>query len=369
MAHDIPDGPRKRLRVGHISERGGINAVRALLESHGHVVDEVDGRSDYGRDLNVDITESGEVTGIVIGIQVKGDRKFINEYWWELPASDKDRYYWAESGVPVAGILWDPGSGEMRWANLTEYARYHRTGGEVSVRSAGYESFKPDRVHFYKHQALNEATLPSMIDVMRGYARLHFSAHMLNILDVFSSDPERSSNGVRYCWVIGHTDSRALLFLRRALPSLSGGALMEAIELLRLMDKKNSWIADDIRSEVLGSFRWSAQEVSYLVRETGKPCGLLPVLTLDPDLAEITLRSIDLALTGGDLDCAFLLWILHRHLPDSHPTGDDSVLTRYPELLRSPRVQDELDQQNYVDELWDIPRRPQCGECGASFAE
>src|ERR1700733_14042551 len=103
MAHDTPDGPRNRLRVGHISERGGINAVRVLLESHGHVADEVDGRSDYGRDLNVDITESGEVTGIVIGIQVKGDRKFIKDCWWELPASDKDRYYWAESGVPVAG--------------------------------------------------------------------------------------------------------------------------------------------------------------------------------------------------------------------------------------------------------------------------
>lgn len=32
---------RKRLRVGHRSERSGINAVRALLERHDLVVEEV----------------------------------------------------------------------------------------------------------------------------------------------------------------------------------------------------------------------------------------------------------------------------------------------------------------------------------------
>ena len=53
MPDETQSGQRKRLRVGHVSERGGINAVRTLLEAHGMVVDEVDGRSDYGRDLNV----------------------------------------------------------------------------------------------------------------------------------------------------------------------------------------------------------------------------------------------------------------------------------------------------------------------------
>ena len=89
----MPDGrgtnqaPRKRLRVGHLSERGAINAVRTLLERHHLVVDEVEGRSDYGRDLIVDITEDEEITGAVIGVQVKGDRRFIREPDWELPAT------------------------------------------------------------------------------------------------------------------------------------------------------------------------------------------------------------------------------------------------------------------------------------------
>jgi hypothetical protein len=373
MAQDTPDGPRKKLRVGHISERGGVNAVRALLESHGHVVDEVDGRSDYGRDLNVDITESGEITGIVIGIQVKGDRKFVKDYWWELPANDKDRYYWAESGVPVAGVLWDPGTGEMRWVNLTEYARSHRnhrSGGEtLSHWGVGFEDFSPDRVHFYKEQVLNEETLPHMMSAMRGYAQLHFSPRMLNILDVFSPDPERSRDGVLYCWVVAHTDGRALLLLRRALPSLSGDALAQAIDLLSMFDKRGNWMPDDIRSEVLDSFRWSVQEVTYLIRETSTPCRLVSLLALDPELAEIVLDAIGLSVSRGDQNSAFLLWILYRHLPGWRPTGDDVALIRYPELLHSPRVRAEMDRRDDFDEVWDIPLGSRCGECGASFSE
>ncbi len=77
MSRAAPDAPRKRLRVGHVSERGAINAVRALFERYGLVVDEVEGRSDYGRDLIVDITEDSAITGAVIGVQVKGDRRFV----------------------------------------------------------------------------------------------------------------------------------------------------------------------------------------------------------------------------------------------------------------------------------------------------
>lgn len=300
MTQNNHEGPRKRLRVGHISERGGVNAVRALLESHGHVVDEVDGRSDYGRDLNVDITESAEITGVVIGIQVKGDRRFIRDYWWELPTSDKDRYYWAESGVPVVGILWDPGTGEMRWVNLTEYARYRRAGGPpISQWVEGYESFSPDIVHFHKEQVLNGETLPRMMSAMRGYAKLHFSPRMLNILDVFSLDPERSFNGVLYCWVVAHTDGRALMLLRRALPALSGDSLAKAIELLSMIGGGIRWVSDEISSEVLGSFRWSAQEVSYLVKATGRPCKLVSLLAVDPELDQIVLAAISFALSQG----------------------------------------------------------------------
>lgn len=87
------------------------------------IVMEVDGRADYGRDLMVDVTEDGKVTGVVIGLQVKGDRRYVRASGWTLPANPKDRRCWAESSVPILGVLQDPASGETRWTNLTEYAR------------------------------------------------------------------------------------------------------------------------------------------------------------------------------------------------------------------------------------------------------
>jgi len=101
---------RKKLRIGH----GAINACRALLERHGLVVHEVDARADYGRDLLVDLIENGEITGAVAGIQVKGDRRFFRDNaTWVLSASPKDARFWADSSIPVVGVLWDRHAGNL----------------------------------------------------------------------------------------------------------------------------------------------------------------------------------------------------------------------------------------------------------------
>lgn len=79
-------GPRKRLRVGHVSERGAINAVRTLLERHGLVVIEVDGRGDYGRDLLVDVIEGGEGHSVAVLGEDDGRRGLI----WLLGGDPND---------------------------------------------------------------------------------------------------------------------------------------------------------------------------------------------------------------------------------------------------------------------------------------
>jgi Domain of unknown function (DUF4365) len=106
-----PDPLRKRLRVGHTSERGAINAVRTLFEGNGLVVDKVDARSDYGRDLIVDVTGGHEITGTVVGVQVKGDRRYIHDGLWKMPVKPKGLCYWPELSVPVFGILWNTDTG------------------------------------------------------------------------------------------------------------------------------------------------------------------------------------------------------------------------------------------------------------------
>ncbi|WP_234787948.1 DUF4365 domain-containing protein [Mycolicibacter sinensis] len=124
---------RKHLRVGHRSERGAINAVRTLLERHDQVVDEVDGRSDYGRDLNVDVTRGSEITGGIIGVQVKGGKSFYRNGRWIIPATPTDWHYWRSSTVPIIGMVHDPATAAIRWINLSQLAR-----SEVQIDDGGY---------------------------------------------------------------------------------------------------------------------------------------------------------------------------------------------------------------------------------------
>ena len=96
---DPGHAPQKRLCIGHVFERGGINAVRTL-ERHGLVVAAVDGRADYGRDLNGDITSASRITGGIIGVQVKGGASFRRGERWVIPASET-----SERTTPRKGSL------------------------------------------------------------------------------------------------------------------------------------------------------------------------------------------------------------------------------------------------------------------------
>lgn len=228
MTDEASAAPRKRLRVGHVSERGGVNAVRTLLEAHELVVAEVDGRSDYGRDLIVDITEGSEITGAVIGIQVKGDRRFVRDGTWALPATPKDLRYWAESSVPVVGVVWNPDSGELRWANLTAHARKNPTISAWPPRrpTSPQGVTSTEVVPLTDGQRLTGATLPQMIEQMREYLRQTSAPALLGLFD---ADDDKRCRAVYDCWTLGRTDARAFLLLRRALPALQGQSLRSGI--------------------------------------------------------------------------------------------------------------------------------------------
>jgi Domain of unknown function (DUF4365) len=157
---DLPTPARKQLRVGHRSERSGINAVRTLLERHGLVVDEVDGRSDYGRDLNVDLTRCSEITGGIIGVQVKGGRSFFKRGRWIIPAAPTDWQYWRASTVPIVGMVHDPDTGIVRWINLTQVAR-----SRVVVEDDSYDALlqSDDVAEVVVAQLLNDDGFESFI--------------------------------------------------------------------------------------------------------------------------------------------------------------------------------------------------------------
>lgn len=333
--------PRKRLRVGHASERGAVNAVRTLLERHNLIVAEVDGRADYGRDLMVDVTDDGEITGAVVGVQVKGDQRYVRASGWTLPATPKDRRYWADSSVPIMGVLHDPATGEMRWTNLTEFAR-RPPAPSLDVLAV---------VDVPVDQPLDDSTLLEFVHHAQTYVR---QASPTGLLDLFSDDDQHRCLAVDDCFALGRGDARALILLRRALPGLDGYSFMRALVALShatdhpdIFWSKKNWIPRAIEDQARATFRWSASELYLLVAAVeararegdlswergGLGQCLWHLLAPDPGLRRRAEDAIGLALDDGDLDAAFRLLVIAQYRASDADREVTDLLGRYPNLL------------------------------------
>ncbi|MCL6298708.1 DUF4365 domain-containing protein [Streptomyces kronopolitis] len=100
-------------------ERAGVNALRALLEDHEHIVQEIDGGNDHGEDFHVMLTRSGRRTGHVFAIQVKSGKKYKRAHGYAIPVEDHHND-WTESRIPALGVVYDPETSELYWVNLSK---------------------------------------------------------------------------------------------------------------------------------------------------------------------------------------------------------------------------------------------------------
>ncbi|EWM11799.1 DUF4365 domain-containing protein [Kutzneria sp. 744] len=110
--------------------RAAVNALRALLERHNHIVQEVDGQNDFGEDLHVTFTENGMVTGDVVKIQVKGGRSWRRADGFGVPVGDHGEN-WADGNIPVLCVVHDPDADGLYWANATKQLRSARRNRKV----------------------------------------------------------------------------------------------------------------------------------------------------------------------------------------------------------------------------------------------
>ncbi|MFF2659395.1 DUF4365 domain-containing protein [Kitasatospora sp. NPDC058032] len=113
----MPKIPKGR-RVG----QAAVNAVRALLEEHDHIVQEISGQNDFGEDLYVTFVEDEHVTSDVIRIQVKGGDKWRRANGYAVPVSHHGDT-WADGNIPVYCVVYDPDSKRLFWANATQQLR------------------------------------------------------------------------------------------------------------------------------------------------------------------------------------------------------------------------------------------------------
>ncbi|MGA5346704.1 DUF4365 domain-containing protein [Streptomyces griseoincarnatus] len=110
-------------------ERAGVNALRALLEEHDHIVQEIDGGNDHGEDLYVMLTRNGRRTGHVFAVQVKSGKKYKRSKGYAIPIEDHGED-WRESRIPVIGVVYDREQSSLYWVNLSKKLR----GSDISPK-------------------------------------------------------------------------------------------------------------------------------------------------------------------------------------------------------------------------------------------
>ncbi|WP_433732597.1 DUF4365 domain-containing protein [Nocardia sp. CA-129566] len=109
----------KGRRVG----QAAVNALRTLLEDHGHIVQEISGQNDFGEDFYVRFTDSdGQVTSDEIKVQVKGGDRRRRGNGFAVPV-DQHSDTWANGNIPVYAVVYDPDTKRLYWANATQQLR------------------------------------------------------------------------------------------------------------------------------------------------------------------------------------------------------------------------------------------------------
>ncbi|MEV5376181.1 DUF4365 domain-containing protein [Streptomyces nondiastaticus] len=144
----IPNGRR----VG----QAAVNALRALLEEHDHIVQEISGQNDFGEDFYVTFTDDGNVTSDTIKVQVKGGQSWRRGNGYAVPI-DHHGETWANGNVPVYCVVYDPDAKRLHWANATQQLR--RSGPLHPPRFVGVS---PNAV-------LDETTMDSFVTQARRY--------------------------------------------------------------------------------------------------------------------------------------------------------------------------------------------------------
>ncbi|MFE5089204.1 DUF4365 domain-containing protein [Streptomyces sp. NPDC056638] len=142
---------------GRRMEQAAVNALRTLLQSHDHVVEEISGQNDYGEDLFVTFADDGRVTNDVIKVQVKGGASWRRSYGYAVPVRQHSET-WANGNVPVFCVVFDPDTQQLYWANATE-----------QLRTGGHKGRRPRTIRLSGTSVLDTTTVANFVNEARAY--------------------------------------------------------------------------------------------------------------------------------------------------------------------------------------------------------
>lgn len=327
-----------RLRANRRPERSAVNAARIFFEENGCVFQEIEGANDYGKDAYVDIGDGVYVTGICAALQIKGGKSFrtvAGDY--RIPVDEGHRRVWAESTVPILGVVHDPDDGLLRWANISQVLRGQPEAKSILVHS--------------RDVLRAEMILPRLVESIWLGAVARPAGILAQVLD---SDEDTSMSAIFDALAVGRRDPRVLVGLRYVLRALDEQPRRAAIHVLShatphpdIFWNERNWLSNDVKSLLYPHFRWTPEEVIAILDaapmetfqrgDIGESAYML--LHQDPAAGYVVAAAASTAMRGAQYDVAqAALYLTLYWLGEGAPESLQGFLREFPEAATLPLV-------------------------------
>jgi hypothetical protein len=263
---------KMRLRANRTVERAGVNAARTFFEANGCVFQEVDGANDYGKDAYVDIGDGTSVTGTCAALQIKGGDSYRTSRGdYRIPVDDDHRRVWAESTIPIMGVVHDPQDDLLRWTNITAELRRYSKVTSIMVPAESILTRKALRGEFTRS--------------IRRTAAQQAAGVLVGAVD---DDEDTSISAIFDAFALGRSDARVLIGLRYLLRGLGKEGRRVAIHVLShatphpdIYWHEGNWIPETVKAALRPHFRWTRRFLSSNVDglENRRTCCSTRILT------------------------------------------------------------------------------------------
>lgn len=135
--------------IGPLKERVGVNAVEAIFLNDFKWIFREQQVSDFGIDAQVEVVESDQPTGRLIGLQIKAGSSYFVKRGGDFVFYGEHRHleYWTRHSLPVFLILHNPETGLTLWQKIERHLVTETSKGwsiivpAANILSAAQKSF------------------------------------------------------------------------------------------------------------------------------------------------------------------------------------------------------------------------------------
>jgi hypothetical protein len=141
-----------KTRGNFVTERGGVNHVRSVVEAAGCFFKEIDLQYDVGHDATILLVVDGFVQPKEVAVQIKSGSSYISPSGnCRIPASNGHVSFWSKHDLTTLGIVFDPAEGTAYWIDLQTATRrrlghFGKEGAIFEFRKAEWNRFDTESI-------------------------------------------------------------------------------------------------------------------------------------------------------------------------------------------------------------------------------